>query len=1078
MSFRSLIGPILLALSASAAEQATTPTAAQLEFFEKEVRPVLADHCFKCHGPKKQKSSLRLDSREFVLKGGEVGPVVVPGKPEVSRLILSINHVKAADIYPMPGEDEKISPKAIAALTEWVRQGLPWPTESSPVANDPRNHWAFKSVQTPPSPALAPADDAKVRQPLDRFVLAKLKSAGLDFNPEAPRDVIIRRLTLALWGMNPSAEETSAYVADKNPQATEKLVDRLLAAPAFGERWARHWLDVARYSDTKGYVFQEERRYPYAYTYRDWVVNAFNQDLPYDQFLRLQIAGDQIAKDPENNRDLAALGFLTLGRRFLNSTPDIIDDRIDVVMRGTQGMTMACARCHDHKFDPLATAEYYSLYAIFNSSQEPKELPPIKPFARTKETDEFDAELAVRQKKLADFIDSRRELSFSAAKIADYLSLMLRAAKEPDFNYTQEAKRTNLYPTVLNGWQRALKAKVNDKDPQWGGWYQLKEVPDAQFAAKYAALVAQPTMFQDALLRAELLKKSPKKFSELTAAYAAILAEAHKPDKNGVAAWKPWRDLVEDPKGPTSVTAESLIPTYNVADRNTRNNLEIQVVGFKATSPKSPPHAMVLLDKPKAVKGVIFVRGSASRPGKTVPRQFPAVLTDGKVKEFTEGSGRLDMANAIASKSNPLTARVMANRIWNELIGRSLVETPSDYGVRTPLPKNPELLEYLASSFMKDEWSMKRLIRSIVLSRTFSQTADARAEASAKDPDNDLNWRAQRRRLDFEAMRDSMLRVAGRLDDAKIGGQPFNLEANFSEPRRTLYGSIDRQNLPAFFRTFDFANPDYHVPKRNQTTTPQQALWMMNHPFARAQAESLVAKVSGLPSNEAKVKALYLSILGRSPKKEEVAMALDYLREAELAPAPASWRNGYGGWNATTKTVAFTEMKVQTKERIAPTDKMPDKEFAHTFLTAKGGHPGDKSDATAVIRRWTAGSAGKYRIEGTLAVASKASDGVRARITTARKGILAEVVTKGGASASVALAEVELAAGESIDFIADNFIGSNSDSFAWSPVIKDAKTGEVLTSAAGEFGKKPERQSTLSTFAQVLLTSNEFIFAD
>jgi hypothetical protein len=373
---------------------------------------------------------------------------------------------------------------------------------------------------------------------------------------------------------------------------------------------------------------------------------------------------------------------------------------------------------------------------------------------------------------------------------------------------------------------------------------------------------------------------------------------------------------------------------------------------------------------------------------------------------------------------------------------------------------------------------MKRLIRSIVLSRTFLQSADVRAEALAKDPDNDLNWRAQRRRLDFEAMRDSMLRVAGRLDAAKIGGQPFNLEANFSEPRRTLYGSIDRQNLPAFFRTFDFANPDYHVPKRNQTTTPQQALWMMNHPFARTQAEALVAKVAALPTTEAKVKALYLSVLGRSPNKEEIALALDYLREAELAPAPASWRNGYGGWNAATKAVAFTEMNVQTKERIAPTDKMPDKVFAHTFLTAKGGHPGDKADTTAVIRRWTAGSAGKYLIEGTLAVSSKASDGVRARIVTARKGILAEVVTKGASSTPVNVAEVELAAGESIDFIADNYIGSNSDSFTWSPVIKDAKTGEVLTSAAGEFGKKPERQSPLSTFAQVLLTSNEFIFAD
>ena len=1078
MSFRSLFGPLIIALSATAAEQAAPPTAAQLEFFEKEVRPVLADNCYKCHGPKKQKSGLRLDSRELILKGGELGPIVVPGKPDLSRLILSINHAKGKDVYAMPGEDEKLPPKAIAALTEWVSQGLPWPTESSPVAHDPSKHWAFKTVQTPASPVITPSDEAKVRQPLDRFVLAKLKSAGLDFNPEAPREVVVRRLTLALWGFNPTADEIAAYVNDKDPQATEKLVDRLLAAPAFGERWARHWLDVARYSDTKGYVFLEERRYPYAYTYRDWVVNAFNQDLPYDQFLRLQIAADQIAKDPENNRDLAALGFLTLGRRFLNSTPDIIDDRIDVVMRGTQGLTMACARCHDHKFDPLPTTEYYSLYAIFNSSQEPKELPPLKPFTRTKDTEEFEAELAVRQKKLNDFIQSRYELSYSPEKIAAYLNLTQESFKDTKLDANQKAKAANLYAAVLGGWKNTLKPKLIPTDPVWGAWLSLQGVPDADFPKRFAALLSQPSQFADPLLRSRLQAKAPTKLAELTATYAALLSEARKADNATRTEWKSWRDLILHPTGPTVMTPASLVATYNIADRNTRTNLEIQVASYKATSPKSPPHAMVLLDKPTAVKGVVFLRGSASRPGKTVPRQFPAILTDGKVKEFTEGSGRLDMANAIASKSNPLTARVMANRIWTELVGRSLVETPSDYGVRTPLPKNPELLEYLASTFMKDEWSMKKLIRSIVLSRTFLQTVDVRTEAQAKDPDNDLSWRAQRRRLDFEAMRDSMLRAAGRLDAAKIGGQPFNLEANFSEPRRTLYGSIDRQNLPAFFRTFDFANPDYHVPKRNQTTTPQQALWMMNHPFARTQAEALVAKTAALPSSEEKVKALYLSVLGRSPSKNEVALALDYLREAELAPAPASWRNGYGGWNPSTKAVAFTEMKVQTKDRIAPTDKMPDKEFSHAFLTAKGGHPGDKTDATAVIRRWTAGSAGMYRIEGTLAVSSKSSDGVRARIITARKGILAEVVTKGAASLPVNLAEVELAAGESIDFIADNFIGSNSDGFSWSPVIKDAKTGEIITSAAGEFGKKLDRQSALSTFAQVLLTSNEFIFAD
>jgi hypothetical protein len=419
----------------------------------------------------------------------------------------------------------------------------------------------------------------------------------------------------------------------------------------------------------------------------------------------------------------------------------------------------------------------------------------------------------------------------------------------------------------------------------------------------------------------------------------------------------------------------------------------------------------------------------------------------------------------------------MVNRVWMHLLGQPLIETPSDLGVRTPAPKNPALLDHLASNVVREGWSMNKLIRSIALSRTFLQTADLRPDAHAKDPDNSLFWRAQRRRLDFESMRDSMLRVAGRLDTPKLGGQPFDLGANFAEPRRTIYGHIDRQNLPAFFRTFDFANPDYHVPRRNQTTTPQQSLWMLNHPFGRTLADELAAKSASQAEDPAKIAFLYRTILAREPKPVETALALDYLREAASAPAPATWSNGYGGWDPVAKKLNFTEMTVRTKERISPTDKLPDKKFSYVSLSAKGGHPGDRQDLAA-IRRWTAGSAGTYRLEGDLHVSSKASDGVRARIVSARRGLLKEVVVPGGATGAVLVTEVELLAGETVDFIADQFLGTNSDGFAWSPTIKDAKTGEVISSAAGEFGRKPDRQSALSTFAQALLQSNEFNFAD
>ena len=1053
------------------AAEGPVPTPAQREFFEKEVRPVLAENCYSCHGPKKQKSGLRLDSREFILKGGEVGPVAVPGNPAASRLILSINHAKQKDIEAMPGEGEKLPANQIAALTEWVKQGLPWPTESGPAVTDPRKHWAFQPVVAPAVPTVRAAD--RVRTPVDAFILAGLEAEGLSLSPEAPREVLARRLYLTLWGLAPTAAEIEAFAQDRDPQAVEKLVDRLLAAPAFGERWGRHWLDVARYADTKGYVFEEERRYAYAYTYRDWVIAAFNRDLPYDRFLKLQLAADQLTTS-EDNRDLAALGYLTLGRRFLNNQHDIIDDRIDVVMRGMQGLTMACARCHDHKFDPISTGEYYSLHAIFSSSEEPKEKPLLKPFTPTKESMEFEAELARLQKKGSDFVTSRREGSFSATKTTAYLTLLRRALADPKLNADQEAKRLALYPAVLAGWKKVVQPRLQLDDPIWGLWSRLAATPDDKFSAALSAqLAAKPELVIDPLLKAELTKAMPKKSDELAATYAHLLAAAR--GKSAEPGRKPWSELIDAPNGPTAPTAESLIGTYVTADAQGYRKLVREAEAYKATNPKSPPRAMVMVDKPKPVNGTILLRGNPGRPGKTVPRQFLEILSTAPRRPFTEGSGRRELAEAIASPTNPLTARVMVNRLWLQVFGQPLVETPSDFGVRTPPPKNPALLEHLSARFVADGWSVKRLLRSLVLSATFRQSSVPHAAGLAKDPENQLLGRMNRRRMDFETMRDSMLRVAGRTE-GKTGGQPFDLIADFTTPRRTVYGFIDRQNLPAVFRTFDFANPDYHVAKRNQTTTPQQALWMINHPFTRTLSDGLAAKATGGTDAE-KAQALYRAILGRAATPAEVGLATGFIRDFGTAPPPAVWLNGLGGWNAARKVVEFTEMKTRTDDRVAPQAKIPDAVNGFAFLTAKGGHPGN-DERHAVIRRWRSGAAAQARVEGELKVPAKTSQGVRARIVSERRGLLGEWIVKGGETTAVTLASLELAAGETLDFILDDLNGANSDGFAWAPTIKDAKTGETIASAAAEFGKGVDAQSAWSALAQVLLESNEFNFVD
>ncbi|MEO8351362.1 MAG: DUF1549 domain-containing protein, partial [Chthoniobacteraceae bacterium] len=369
-----LICSFIAALGAVSCAHAMSPE--EVEFFEKRVRPVLAEQCYKCHGPDKQKAELRVDSRAAILKGTDLGPVVVPGKPEESSFIKSIRHEGDAK---MPEKADKMPDEQIDALTEWVKMGLPWPENDQSAVPDAKQlasqHWAYQPIRRVPPPDVS-ASPAAVHDEIDAFIIQKLDQAGLEPSAAADKRTLIRRATFDLIGLPPTVEEVAAFENDTAPDAYAKVIDRLLASPAYGERWGRHWLDVARYADSKGYVFQEERKYPFAYTYRDWVIRAFNEDLPFDQFVIQQLAADFVTSK-DNPSPLAAMGFLTVGRRFLNNQQDIIDDRIDLVGRGLMGLTIACARCHDHKFDPIEQKDYYALYGVFASSREPSELPVL-----------------------------------------------------------------------------------------------------------------------------------------------------------------------------------------------------------------------------------------------------------------------------------------------------------------------------------------------------------------------------------------------------------------------------------------------------------------------------------------------------------------------------------------------------------------------------------------------------------------------------------------------------------------------------------------------------------------------------
>jgi mono/diheme cytochrome c family protein len=723
---------LLVALSGPAS--AAPPSAEGVEYFEKNVRPLLVQHCQSCHGPQKQHGGFRIDTKADFLKGGDNGPVVVPGEPEKSPLIHAVR--QDGTVKKMPPKSTLEAP-AVAILTEWVKQGSPWPdggpaAVARTVAEVREQHWSFRPVRKPAVPGVQ--DAAAVRTPVDAFILAELEKKGLRLSAAVDPRTLLRRVTFDLTGLPPTPEEVEAFLADRSADGYEKVVDRLLASPAYGERWGRHWLDVARYADTKGYVFTEERRFPYSYTYRDWVIRAFNEDLPYNQFVQQQLAADLLPHG-DDNRSLAALGYLTLGRRFLNNNADIIDDRIDVVCRGLQGLTVSCARCHDHKFDPIPQKDYYSLYGIFDSCQEPAELPLFGQPEQTAAYQAFEKELTKRQEAVA--------------------------------KYREEH-------------QAELKAK-NRK-------------------------------FQDEL------KALEKKVEE----------------------WK--------------VTAEG-----------------------------APPRAMVLVDRPQPHNPYVFLRGNPGNHGPNVPRQYLEVVSRDR-KPFTKGSGRLELAQAIASADNPLTARVLVNRVWLHHFGAGLVRTPSDFGLRGEPPTHPQLLDWLAATFVENGWSIKELHRTLVLSSGYRQSSVDRPEAAALDPENRLLWRMNRRRLEFEALRDSLLAVAGRLD-TRMGGKGEEIAAPPFGKRRTVYGFIDRQNLPGLFRAFDLASPDSTSPQRFTTTVPQQALFLMNSPFPAEQARALVARpdVVAAKTDEERIDRLHRLTFGRPADPAEVKLGLEFLQAAQAS---------------------------------------------------------------------------------------------------------------------------------------------------------------------------------------------------
>ena len=1116
---------------------ADDPNPEDIRFFEARVRPILVEHCYDCHGPESAEGKLRLDSRSGWARGGEAGPTIVPGDPSASLLLKAVGY-KDSDLQMPPADaGGRLSDRQIQDLTTWIRRGAADPRGGQQVVREidraAESHWAFQPV---PVPELGDTD----QNPIDLLIGIQQSAAGFQAVAQADVQTLVRRVVFDLHGLPPTAEQlktTKSQFPD--------LVRDLLDSPRYGERWGRHWLDVARYADAKDGVlmYGDARIRPFAYTYRDYVIRSFNEDKPFDQFIREQIAADQLSLSADSPA-LAGMGLLTLGRMFDNNRHDVIDDQIDVVSRGFLGLTVSCARCHDHKFDPVPTADYYSLYGVFASSIEPYERPRIEEVSEvgqafeTEYRNKLNEVYALQQSHYQDVLQKAR------TKTPDYLVQV--ATTEPDVAETAifflSLLPEQLRPQITSRWRQLIARRAFPDDPVFGAWHDLMKdttlkpkeweargihpriikalveaVPrtPAEIATVYGEVIRNAWRREQQLQEAleqnlnsrKALDHAQIRLADVVA--GGIGAEDGKPGdgihpgtgkaSTGTAGFleipatdqvfaveHPFVDCVFVPKsGTTSVTTTGLTISdlrpssggtwdyirfgpssgstnnaingvdYNAAphslvamhankgitfdlqamrkthffvssrfrcifghggakgmskvdfavyldghrlvhhpdfeaqqeglqvdiaipgdtrfltlvvteaadgighdqgilgdpvivpDRTERPgkakqerlaeldrerlNLEQQLKQFHLADdpiarllvssdgpiwfPKSEIYyyldrqkkdayrgtvnqldsiavkhkqaasrAMTLVDSDQLYDPVIFQRGDPSARGTAVPRRFLSVLSSQKAVPFPDGSGRLNLANAIASKQNPLTARVWANRVWMHHFGEPLVPDPSDFGLRTQAPVQQQLLDYLAWYLMASDWHTRPLHELILSSRAWQRSSLVPDEPQfqdqlKKDPQNSLLWRAHRRRLGFEQLRDTVLAVSGQLDLTMYGRPALITDAN--NRRRTVYAFVERQNIPSVVRTFDFANADTSTGRRVNTTVPQQALFAMNSEFMRTAADALAKQVMEMEPAE-QIERLYLLAFGRSPDDEERRLALDYLKSGTV----------------------------------------------------------------------------------------------------------------------------------------------------------------------------------------------------
>ncbi|WP_395751918.1 PSD1 and planctomycete cytochrome C domain-containing protein [Prosthecobacter sp.] len=899
-SFSIALAFALLVRSAMAAAPADD---ARIAFFEKTVRPILVKRCYECHSVEagKSKGGLLIDSRDSILKGGDSGPALVAGDPDKSHIIESVRY---------QNQDLQMPPKGampaaeVKALEEWIKMGAPDPREAviSGKPSAPRiidlkegaKHWAFRPISQPPVPK------ADVANPIDAFITTKLAEKGLTLAAPADKRTLIRRATFDLTGLPPSPQEVDAFLADKSPDSFAKVVDRLLRSPQYGEKWGRHWLDVARYSDSNG--LDENIALGTAWKYRDYVVQAINADKPFDQFLTEQIAGDLLeAKDlPTRKEHVTATAFLNLGAKVLAEpdkeklTMDVVDEQIDVMGRAFMGLTLGCVRCHDHKFDPIPQDDYYALAAIFKSTQSfsvdrigalstAYEAPmgSLDDFAAVKSSERIlkDQRAAVSKAEAAAIADLRKEVREHAV---DYLMAAAALPETPVMSQVQPiAKAHGLRAHVLLNCRVYLAA--NETLPFFKPWQDAVE--------KHADVTALRGYYAAIFAAAEKISPAPK-------AKPKAKGKAASSDSDEGSLLHQARAALDAPAGFLALPPEPIILFPKEVAEKVRS-LKDTMMATESNLPDLPT-TLAVSDAPKILKELpVHIRGSHLALGKPVARgviQVVQASLNTKPQFPASQSGRLELARWLASPEHPLTSRVIANRVWSWHFAQGIVSSTDNFGLLGQKPSHPELLDWLAHWFTSNGWSLKDMHRLIMSSRTYQQSSEVPAAAALSDPENRLLNHFPVRRLEAEEIRDALLDVAGNLDST-IGGKTiprrnrefvFNHTSkdftSYGSTRRALYMPIIRNNLYDLFQQFDYPDPSTSTGLRNSTVVSPQALLLMNSDLAGDAARAFAARLfKASPDKEQRLRTAYLLAFAREATAGEIRRAENYLTAADAA---------------------------------------------------------------------------------------------------------------------------------------------------------------------------------------------------